>query len=51
MTKLCFDDGDVFVDLTLLKILVATIFSIYNDFGPVITVENILQKFIKIDRK
>ena len=48
MTKLCFGDGDVFVDLTLLNILVATIISIYNELGPVITVENIFYKFTKI---
>ena len=41
MTKLCFGDGDVFVDLSLLNILVVTIISIYNELGPVITVENI----------
>ena len=41
MTKLCFGDGDVFEDLTLLNILVATIVSIYNELGPVVTVENI----------
>ena len=31
MTKLSFGDGDVFVDLSLLNILVATIISIYNN--------------------
>ena len=41
MTKLSFGDGDVFVDLTLLNILVATIISIYNELGQVNTVENI----------
>jgi hypothetical protein len=41
MTKLCFGDGDVFVDFSLLNILVATIISIYNELGTVITVENI----------
>ena len=41
MTKLCFGDHDVFVDLTLLDILLATIISIYNELGPVIKVENI----------
>ena len=54
MTKLSFGDGDVFVDLSLLDILVATIISIYNELGPVITVENIflyLQKMLKIDYK
>ena len=39
MTKLCFGDGDVFVDLSLLNILVATINSIFNELGLVITVE------------
>ena len=50
MTKLF--NHDVFVDLTLLDILLAKIISIYNKLGPVITVENIfsknLQKFAKI---
>ena len=41
MTKLCFSDCDVFVDLSLLNILVATIISIYNELDPVIKVENI----------
>ena len=41
MTKLCFGAHDVFVDLTLLDILFATITSIYNELGPVIIVENI----------
>ena len=39
MTKLF--NHDVIVDLTLLDILLATIISIYNELGPVITVENI----------
>ena len=34
MTKLCFGDGDVFVDLTLLNIL-AAYNSIFNELGPV----------------
>ena len=42
MTKLCFGDGDVFVDLYVLKFLLLTIFSIYNKLGPFITEENIL---------
>ena len=37
MTKLCFGDGDVFVDLSLLNVLVATIISIYNELGPVVS--------------
>ena len=37
MTKWCFGDGNVFVDLSLLNILVATIISIYNELGPVIS--------------
>ena len=41
MTKWCFGDGNVFVDLSLLNIRVATIISIYNELGPLITVENI----------
>ena len=41
MTKLYFGDGDVFVDLSLLNILVATNISLYNELGPVITVENV----------
>ena len=54
MTKLCFDDHDVFVDLTLLDILLAIIISIYNELGQVITVEKYsknLQKFMKIVKK
>ena len=51
MTKLCFGDHDVFVDLTLLDILLATIISIYNGLGSVITVENIFYKFTKIYEK
>ena len=47
MTKLCFSDHDVFVDLTLLDILLATVISIYNELGQVITVENIFYKFTK----
>ena len=42
MTKLCFGDGDVFVDLTLLNILLLTIFSICNKHGLLVTEENIL---------
>ena len=41
MTNCVFGDGDVFLDLTLLNILVATIIYIYNELCPVITVENI----------
>ena len=50
-TKLCFGDGDVYVYLTVLNILGATIINIYNDLGPVITVENIFFKFTKIYEK
>ena len=42
MTKLCFGVGDAFVDLNLLKILLLTIISTYNELGPEVTVENIL---------
>ena len=41
MTKLCFGDHDVFLDLTLLDILLATIIYIYNELGPVVSVENV----------
>ena len=36
MTKWCLCDGEVFVDLSLLNILVDTIISIYNELGPVL---------------
>ena len=48
MTKLCFGDGDVFVDLSLLNILASynyLIISIYNELGLLVTEENILLKF------
>ena len=51
MTKFCFGDGDVIVDLTLLNILASynyLIISIYNELGPLVTEENILFKFTKI---
>ena len=51
MTKLCFGDGDVFVDVTLLNILASynyLIISIYNELVPLVTEENILLKFTKI---
>ena len=41
MTQSCFGEGGMFVDHTLLNIFVATVISIYNELGPVITVENI----------
>ena len=43
MTKLCFGDGDVFVDLTLLHNLAAYnyLYYIYNELGPVVTVKNV----------
>ena len=44
MTKLCFGDGDVFVNLTLL-VLLLTFISIYNELGPVVSVENVNKKF------
>ena len=40
MTKVCFGDGDVFVNLTLL-VLLLTFISIYNELGPVVSVENV----------
>ena len=59
MTILCFGDGDVFVDLTLLNSLAAnkSIISINNELSPVVSVENvsenllILWKLLKIDCK
>ena len=57
MTKLCFGDGDVFVHLYI--ILYWTIFTIYNELAPVVSVKNvtgsknlqILWKLFKIDYK
>ena len=57
MTKLCFCDGDVFVHLTLLNRLAAYNYLYLNEFGPVVSVENvnknlqILWKLLKIDYK
>ena len=42
MTNLCFGDGDVFVDITLLNALAINNISIYNALCPVVREKNIL---------
>ena len=41
MTKLCFGDGDVFVDITLLNTLAINSISIYNVLCPEAREKNI----------
>ena len=45
--KLCFGDGDVFVDITLLNNLAVNNMSIYNARCPVVKREKTLPKFTK----
>ena len=42
MTKLCFGDGDVFVDITLQNTFAVNNISIYNALCPVVGEKNIL---------